>query len=195
MGTKKTITVDQRLRIFNILKSIVESKVPPLKALARDIPRLQREIRQTTKDVNDLTYKVEAESRYSVRDAEETAESLAWYENRLSDLKSKERLANAAKVQLGARDNFNNTYELIARPIVLRRLKEEQQRLVDSMDVLSDRIDNAAITIDTAEYRDAATVDAATDEMTHAQHQYDVLSSRYAWISKQIREMGTTRTK
>ncbi len=190
MTRRKTITREHQKKLFNILKSVVEYNTPRLEKRIRQINAARVVIPELERDINVLSHNIEYAARFDPSDND--SEDILRLEDAKDRLQEARYLVNTApeiKTQIAAVKSFNLKYNTVMQHDILENMRAERMNLLDELGVLSDKIDNAEINIDTAEYRNPDVVEISAFELMEYRKRYYAVQSKYSKLCNEIAQL------
>ena len=180
-----------QLKVFNILKSIMDAKAKPLahtidagNRAAQEEPVLNEKIANLYKYVSYNRY-----DREAVRDAEY---DIAEYEAEAAAVRTKVVDGARAKKDMEYVEQFNKTYNGVINGNKIKELQDARRIVEDKIAKLDSRIFACQVNMNPDE-RDEATVAQAERDIAYYESEYQDLVAQRATIDRHIANLQKTK--
>lgn len=173
--------------IFDILKSLVDKKVPVLRRQLVQGVDARHKIVSLQSQISDLQ-KYVVNNRYDRAEVLETEELIYKYEQDIKDLKEVAIKSDFAHRELNESAKFYTTYKIIRNKSKLDKLHYEYNILDERADKLNDLMFVCEINMDQAE-RSPEVYEQASDEMKRYEAEYLTIINRMNQITKEIKSL------
>lgn len=170
--------------VFDILKSLVDSKVPALNKTVSEGKKAAERVSDLQKQIGSAQQYI-CTNRYDRADTLETMSEISDYENEISRLKPICTKANLASNELYAAKNFYKIYEDVKTDYKIEELRREYYALEDRIDRLDDLMFSCEVNMNPFE-RSFEICDQASRDMAKYREEYDRLMGRVHEITKEI---------
>ncbi len=185
--------------LFYILKAVVDSKTPKLRADVRGADAAKSQIPNVQKNIADVQYALDSARRYDPSDVAEYRECLELHEARMTSLQKSVAVGNSANAQLAYAEKFNKLFTSvideaarIARNRELVRKIANLQSMYDALDardtILDNRISACRINMDSYNDCDPVHQDSAA-ELEKLYDESENLRCHMDAIQEQIRKL------
>ncbi len=181
---KKQVNV----KVFDILKSLVDNQVPALKHDASRGVDAGAKISDLWGRIDSLHNYIIA-NRYDRADVREAESEINDYEREISDLQRAAARFNNAQSELKAAAKFYHTYNAIAKNAHIDALQREYDMLDARADKLSDLIFACQVNID-PDNRDAATCAQYSNDITGYREEYSQTIARLQQVARKIKSLS-----
>ena len=164
--------------VMNLLKSVMDYKVKPLRVLADAGVRAANEESKVCEVISNLNSYIANASRYDASDAREAEAELYDYELRAAAIRSKVDQGHNAQKQLCYADKFYKMYAEIESKQNADRVVAERAKLEDRIAVLEKCIEACEINMTPGLY--------SADVVEQAKREYDLYVVEWAALYRQL---------
>lgn len=175
--------------LFNILKSLVDVRVPGLRSQVNAGAVAETQIPKINTQISDLRSFIET-CRYDRADAKETEAEISDNESKLSEYNRAIVAANFARSELNAAARFYQTYNIVTRDLRLATLRRKYDELDARMDVLDELIFGCEINMDST-VRSSELCEQAANDMNKYSSEYDEIIKQKKLLTDMIKSCQT----
>lgn len=183
MGVK----MDKMKGIFNILKGVVDNKVPDLKRKAAAGDSAQKKFKAACESISNIEQCI-ITNRIDTSYVKELEESLDEYNAKLPELKKTIDIAKSAQENLSAANSFYDTYNQVMNGQKLKELQEQYRQLDSSLLRLEDNIFACEVNMDSSQ-RSVAVCEQAERDFEYYNLEYNRVAKEMSLVLEEIRQL------
>lgn len=181
------VKMDKMQGIFNILKVIVDNKVPDLKRKVAAGDSAQKKFKAACASISNIEQCI-ITNRMDKSYVKELEESLDEYNAKLPELSKTIDIAKTAQENLTAANSFYNTYNQFMNGKKLKELQEKYKQLDSILLRLEDNIFACEVNMDSSQ-RSIDVCEQSERDFEYYNLEYDSVVNEMSQILKEIRQL------
>ncbi len=174
--------------LFNVLKSLVDCRVPDLNRRVERGQASAEKIRLLQSQISNAQQYM-CNNRYDRAETMETVAEIAEYESEITQLRPVCADASFASTELEAANKFYTTYNILHRDGMLAQLRKEYADLENRADRLDDLIFNCEVNMNPFE-RSLAICEQAIKDMEEYREELDMIIKRMQDITREVHKLN-----